>query len=143
MTRHILSTATLVAFLASGHAILPAAETVPGQRRTSTTILATRPSPSRVLAIADRLIAVSVERRDDATLAVALQLEGDPLPVRLWTGAKNAWGSAVSLAQPVAGLPGFLHAEVALAPAAERLWIGLDRDGLRPAIGGLRLDAAG
>lgn len=140
MTRHILSTATLVAFLASGHSILPADEPRRDERRPTTTVLTPSRSPVQVLSIAERMLAVSLGRRDTSTLEVALQLEGEPIPVRLWTGAKNAWGSTVSLAEPAAGLPGFLRADVVLTPTADRLWIGLERNGRRAAIGALRLD---
>jgi hypothetical protein len=140
MTRHILSTATLVAFLASGHALLPASELRRDERGSTTTVLTPNRTPVQVLSIAERMLAVSLDRRDTATLAVALQFEGEPVPVRLWTGAKNAWGSTVALAEPAAGLPGFLRAEVVLAPTADRLWIGLERDSRRPAIGSLHLD---
>lgn len=140
MTRHILSTATLVAFLASGQSILPANELRRDERRATTTALSPSQAPVQVLSIAGHLLAVSIGRRDPSTLEVALQLDGEPVPVRVWTGAKNAWGSTVSLAEPAAGLPGFLRAEVVLTPTADRLWIGLERDDRRPAIGSLRLD---
>lgn len=143
MTRHILSTATLVAFLASGHSVLPASELRRDERRATTTALSPSHAPVQVLSIAERMLAVSLGRRDPSTIAVALQLEGDPVPVRLWTGPKNAWGSTVALAEPAAGLPGFLRADVVLAPTADRLWIGLEREGRRPAIGSLRLVPAG
>lgn len=138
MTRRILSTAALAAFLASGHPLI-----IPTPERTSERRAATArqvaSSPASVLELAGRMLAVGIVGRDAMSLDVALQLEGPPVPVHLWTGPKNAWGSAVVQAEPEAGLPGFLRTEVALRPGSDRLWIGLDRDGLRPAIGALRL----
>lgn len=140
MTRRILSTAALAAFLASGHPLIPPAAEH-DQRRQAATAQAP-PARGAVLDLAGRMLAVDVLRRQATTLDVALQLEGPPVPVRLWTGPKNAWGSAVALALPQAGLPGFLRAAVTLRPGSDRLWVGVDRDGLRPAIGAVRLDGA-
>lgn len=138
MPRRILSTAALAAFLASGHPIIPTTERRDEQRAQASG--RTLRMDAQVIDLDGRLLAVDVQRRDTDVLDVAVQLEGPLIPVHLWTGAKNAWGSTITTARPQADLPGFLRAEVALIPGSDRLWIGIARDGLRPAVGALRLD---
>jgi hypothetical protein len=145
MTRYILSTATLVAFLASGHSLTPAPRPQRIERADTSGLAATAAAPVHLLSIDGRFIGLCLERRSPELLDVALQCES-PLPaaaIHVWTGPKNAWGSVVSRARPEAGLPGFYRATVAATATADRLWIGLERPGRRQAIVGHGLTGVG
>lgn len=142
MTRHILTTATLVAFLAAGQTPIPAGE----RRRDSdlaTTASVVSSTPSPVLRLGQRLLAVHATATSHGIIDVALQGEGREQPeIRLWAGRKNGWGSVIAVAAPVAGLDAFQIAQVPLPeslPSHSRLWIALLDQELRPSISSVPL----
>lgn len=146
MTRHILTTATLVAFLAAGQAPLPATT-----RRDPDPVAPSAPvaaDPVHLVRVDDRLVATHVVPAP-GRLAVALQLEPghEPPGLELWLGRKNGWGAAIARAHPEPLLPGFHRALVAVPeePAAGcRLWLAVARPDRRPGIVALgRLAADG
>ncbi len=144
MTRHFLTSATLIAFLAAGQTTIPA-----GERWNHNAVVPVSSLPSiarvSVLQIAEHFVALALaDSASSDLLDVTVQLEPghQPEAIQLWTGRKNAWGSSISCAHSVANLPGLHHALVARPtdlPGADRLWIGLSRTGRRPAIGMLPL----